>query len=64
MFYRMFNELPLTDQPDRDVIEDDEACDKWYDQYLRDITHQAQSTKRGGYGSVPASWAVPEFGGG
>jgi hypothetical protein len=59
----MLNELPLADQPDREIVEDDERCDRWYDSYLRHLTNQAMAN---GSSHVPAGsdWEMPTFGDG
>lgn len=62
MFYRMFSELPPTDAPDREVIEDDERIDRWYDHYLQKMTRDAQLADKG-RAAAPSGWEVPQFGG-
>jgi hypothetical protein len=60
----MLNELPMSERPDDDVLEDDERCDAWWNDYLRrmaqDSARTAQGQPRGG--GLPFEH-VPQFGG-
>lgn len=46
-FYESLNELPLSDRPDDDIIADDEAVDRWYQQYVRDVARKAKGNAKG-----------------
>lgn len=57
-FYESLNEIPLTDRPDDEIIQDDEAIDQWYERYLRDATRKA---KRGTQGPEVPFQQLPQF---
>lgn len=61
-FYGMFNELPLTDQPDKEIIDDDERCDRWYESYVRHLTNQAHANAGNTHMPAGSDWSVPTFG--
>ncbi len=46
-FYESLNEIPLSDRPSDEIIEDDEAIDRWYENYLRDMTRKAKGNAKG-----------------
>lgn len=46
-FYKQLRELPLSDQPDDETIADDARCDRWWEQYTRQIQQDAASAARG-----------------
>jgi hypothetical protein len=62
-FYRMLGEMPLADQPERELIEDDTRCDRWYDGYIRHITNQAIAANNNNFAPAGQDWEVPTFGG-
>ena len=71
-FYKSLNELPATDRPDDDTINDDAECDRWFDDYQRRMAQQTAEMQRvmaqrglgpGMGGGGKGGFDVPQFGG-
>lgn len=55
-FYKLLNEMPMTDRPSDEVFEDDELCDRWYDAYLRQLAHESGKARK-----APEGFELPSF---
>lgn len=55
-FYQSIHEMLPSDKPDDATIEDDDALDKWYNNYVRE-----QAIKSGRKQEVRGGFKVPEF---
>lgn len=40
-FYQQIHELPLSERPPDDVIEDDAALDQWWERFIREMYRKA-----------------------
>jgi hypothetical protein len=59
-FYKMLNEMPMSERPDDQTLEDDERLDRWYDAYVRKL--QADAAKAGSiHGPTPEFGELPQF---
>lgn len=63
-FYQQVMEMPPTERPADDVLDDDIELDKWYESFLRQAAARA-SLAKGQQGQVPApaGTGVKRFGG-
>ena len=62
----MLNELPMSERPDDDdVLEDDERCDSWWNDYVRRMAQESARAAQGTRTAGPqvSFDQVPQFGG-
>jgi hypothetical protein len=62
-FYQQIYDLPPTDRPGDDVVDNDERLDKWYEAWMRQVASDASKVRGQQQAAAAPMEAVRKFGG-